>query len=133
MPSYPADAACAHSGLPPATWDDEIDGETEQQKTARIKTAKRICGQCPVADKCHARRYEGGGVRAGKLHPDRVPGYTGDLYAGLPPEPQPTGCGTRNGYMTHVRAREVACADCKAAHSRYMVERHQARRAEKVA
>jgi hypothetical protein len=133
MPSYPTDAACAHSHLPPSTWDDEVAGETDQQKERRIATAQAVCGTCPVADLCHARRYEGGGVRAGKPHPDRVPGYTGDIYAGIVTARQPVTCGSNGGYQRHVKFGEKACDDCKAAHSVYVSERLRAKKAARAA
>lgn len=58
-------AACASS----APWfDDVIDGETVEARTARLAAAMQVCRRCPVTEACHAeRRPEDGGVWAGRV------------------------------------------------------------------
>lgn len=129
--SYPADAACAHSDLPAHTWDDEVAGETDRQRKTRVAMAKNVCRACPVADACHARRFQGGGIRAGIVHPDHIQGYNSSLFIGHvdAPEPVKIGCGTNNGYKQHRAHGEPTCAPCRKAHSRYVIDKKQEARA----
>ncbi len=128
MPSYPHDAACATSGLPPQTWDQIINGETPQERETRYATATAICGHCPVASACYAKRSQGGGIRAGIVLPDHSPDWAdANTWAGVDPFHR-VGHGTRGGYTLHRRLGQDACEYCLSANNHYDKARGAGRR-----
>lgn len=115
-PTYPRDAACGRSELPPETWDHDVAGETPAQRQARWNAAAAVCSNCPVQAACYAARTDGGGIRVGVAHPDAVPNWSltesnswlgwsalgADLH------------GSEAGYQRHVRAKTRPCLSCLA-------------------
>jgi hypothetical protein len=132
MPSYPADAACATSDLPPGTWDERIAGETADQRQARYTLALSICAQCPVTTQCYERRNEGGGIRDSVILPDWAPNYMGADYVGIDPW-RIVGHGTRGGYTVHLRLGQDACDYCKAGNAGHEAKKWANRKARHAA
>ncbi|MCW3041531.1 MAG: hypothetical protein JWM31_3436 [Solirubrobacterales bacterium] len=129
MPNYPADAACAHSGHPAGTWDERIAGETAAQRQARYTLALSICAECPVRGECANDQDLGGGIRAGIIHPDKVPGWSG-LDWGLPaPGAHLARCGTVSAYNRHLRNGEDIDPSCRTAATEYREANKRARHA----
>lgn len=95
-------AACR--GLPTA-WFYPEQGESY----SNARQAKEVCRQCAVRDECWAAgRTEAFGIWAGVSIKNRR-------------RPEPPTCtvaapGTDAGYKHHIRRREPACDECKAAH-----------------
>lgn len=110
-------AACAGHEKP-EMWDDQVHGETPQDRHFRIEAAKRICKtECSVRDHCLARvdwtfdeGVRGGVVLPRKKHAARVPGRP----------PKPIVHGSRWGARQHYRRNEPACAMCRDAVNRWL-------------
>jgi hypothetical protein len=59
------DAACA--GLAPLH-DDDVIGESEEQREARWWRAIATCNQCPAIEACAAARGDANGIWGGQIH-----------------------------------------------------------------
>lgn len=115
-------AACAgHPTLPPSTWDHHINGEAAEDRRDRVKAARKVCADCPVAEACGdaGLRGYGGGTRNGHTYPDHVrTAYSLASLGLVPSEPKGTGrrsrppCGSSGGRKAHLSRGEDVCDPC---------------------
>jgi hypothetical protein len=81
------DAACAHSTLPPATWDGARDGEPKTTRAARLARAAVVCRTCPLLQPCTTAGVRGHEIGLWGVH------YRAD---GMPPK----GYRMHHGHLT---------------------------------
>ena len=100
-------------------------GYTTAKDRAQVEEAKAECRKCPVMAACLAWA--------------RATNQLDGIYGGLTPAQRrdrgqkPIEHGTYRGYGTHLKRREIACADCLAAKVAYQKRRKYRKRKEAMA